>query len=145
MITPLTPSSTQPPPHTSALAFVTLDEPRPLVLMKKFGGLAPRTHLFSQRCLVLTNSPDLYAELVRSSRVEQEVQEDHVHHGVQGHHEANWVPDLKNQDCSPLQPSISQENENYMRHMTQPPPNEQQLQLLRHTHCPHQEAPQEQA
>jgi hypothetical protein len=61
----------------------------------------------------LTNQPDLYAELVRSFRVEQEVQKDHLHHGVQGHQEANGVTDLKNKDYSPQNPSISQENENY--------------------------------
>ena len=113
--------------------------------MKKLGGSAPRTHLLAQPPLFLpedshwanvqhflspswgkiiravsfsttSQEPDLFAELVRSSRVEQEAQED------QGHHEANGVPYLKikNYDHSPHKPSYSQEKEKQPSYDTTP-------------------------
>jgi hypothetical protein len=56
------------------------------------GGLSSELS-HSQRHL--QNIPFHNAELAQSSRVDQDVQEALEHHGVQAHHEANGVPDLK--------------------------------------------------
>ena len=139
--------------------------------MKKLVGSAPRTHLLVQPPLLLpedshwanvqhflsptwgkiiravsfsttSQEPDLSTELVRSSRDEQEAQED------QSHHQGKGVPDLKKSKIT----NILLTNHHILktrklnRHMTQPPPDEQPLQHpLRHTHRPHQDALQVQA